>query len=61
MANTTILTPGVLTGDPTQPAMDLTAKGGTVVTTAVAPMSQREVALDLAQPADQAPQMGPPR
>ncbi len=49
MADATILTPGVLHGDLIQPAMELTAKGGTVVATAVAPMSQRDVKLDLAR------------
>lgn len=49
MANSTILTPGVLYGDMIQPAMDLTSKGGTVVATAVAPMDQTEVSLDLAR------------
>lgn len=49
MADATILTPGVLTGDLIQPAMDLTGKGGTVVATAVAPMSQDDVKLDLAR------------
>jgi len=49
MAHAVILTPGVLTGDMVQPAMDLTAKGGTVVATAVAPMSQQDVKLDLAR------------
>ncbi len=49
MANATILTPGVLYGELIQPAMDLTSKGGTVVATAVAPMNQDEVKLDLAR------------
>ncbi|MEM7339669.1 MAG: NDMA-dependent alcohol dehydrogenase [Actinomycetota bacterium] len=49
MAHSVILTPGVLTGDLVQPAMDLTAKGGTVVATAVAPMSQQDVKLDLSR------------
>ncbi len=48
MAHATILTPGVLHGDLIQPAMNLTRKGGTVVATAVAPMSQEDVKLDLA-------------
>ncbi|MDH3682752.1 MAG: NDMA-dependent alcohol dehydrogenase [Acidimicrobiia bacterium] len=48
MADATILTPGVLYGELIQPAMALTAKGGTVVATAVAPMSQEDVKLDLA-------------
>jgi S-(hydroxymethyl)glutathione dehydrogenase/alcohol dehydrogenase len=49
MANSTILTPGVLYGDMIQQAMDLTGKGGTVVATAIAPMSQEDVKLDLAR------------
>ena len=49
MADATILTPGVLTGDLVQPAMELTGKGGTVVATAVAPMNQEDVKLDLAR------------
>ena len=49
MANAVILTPGVLYGDFVQQAMDLTAKGGTVVATAVAPMNQQQVDLDLAR------------
>ena len=48
MANATLLTPGVLYGDLIQQAMNLTSKGGTVVATAVAPMSQEDVKLDLA-------------
>jgi S-(hydroxymethyl)glutathione dehydrogenase/alcohol dehydrogenase len=48
MANATILTPGVLYGDLIQQAMDLTGKGGTVVATAVAPMAQEDVKLNLA-------------
>ena len=48
MANATILTPGVLYGELIQPAMNLTSKGGTVVATAVAPMKQEDVKLDLA-------------
>ncbi|MFT7598140.1 MAG: NDMA-dependent alcohol dehydrogenase [Acidimicrobiales bacterium] len=48
MADAVILTPGVLYGDLIQPAMDLCSKGGTVVATAVAPMDQHDVKLDLA-------------
>lgn len=48
MADATILTPGVLYGHMIQEAMSLTGKGGTVVATAVAPMSQEDVKLDLA-------------
>jgi NDMA-dependent alcohol dehydrogenase len=47
MANSVILTPGVLTGDLLQPAVSLVSKGGTVVTTAIAPMSQEDVKLSL--------------
>ncbi|MEM8922883.1 MAG: NDMA-dependent alcohol dehydrogenase [Actinomycetota bacterium] len=49
MANATILTPGVLHGHLIQEAMDATTKGGTVVATAIAPMSQTDVKLDLAR------------
>lgn len=48
MANSTILTPGVLYGEMVEEAMGLTTKGGTVVATAIAPMSQTEVKLNLA-------------
>lgn len=48
MANSTILTPGVLHGEMVQEAMNLTGKGGTVVATAIAPMAQTDVKLDLA-------------
>lgn len=47
MADAAILTPGVLTGDLIQPAVSLVSKGGTVVTTAVAPMMQEDVKLSL--------------
>ena len=47
MADSAILTPGVLTGDLIQPAVSLVSKGGTVVTTAVAPMAQEDVKLNL--------------
>lgn len=47
MANATILTPGVLRGEMIETAMQLTTKGGTVVATAIAPMDQEDVKLDL--------------
>ena len=47
MADSVILTPGVMYGDLLAPAMSLTAKGGTCVVTAVAPIDQRDVTLDL--------------
>jgi NDMA-dependent alcohol dehydrogenase len=47
MANSVILTPGVLYGDLIQPAMTLASKGGTVVATAVAPWPQEDVKLSL--------------
>ncbi len=47
MANSVILCPGVLTGDLIAPGMALTAKGGTCVATAVAPMMQMDVQLSL--------------
>jgi len=47
MADSVILTPGVLTGDFIQPAMTLASKGGTVVATAVAPWQQTQVDMSL--------------
>ena len=47
MADSAILTPGVLTGDLLEPAVNIIAKGGTIVATAVAPITQRDVKLDL--------------
>ncbi len=47
MADKAILTPGVATGDLVQPMMSLVAKGGRAVVTAVAPMSQHTISLDL--------------
>jgi NDMA-dependent alcohol dehydrogenase len=47
MADSAILTPGVLYGDLIQPAVSLVSKGGTVVTTAVAPWAQEDVKLSL--------------
>ena len=47
MADSVILTPSVMYGDLLAPALSLTAKGGTCVVTAVAPIDQRDVSLDL--------------
>jgi len=47
MADSVILTPSVMYGDLLAPALSLTAKGGTCVVTAVAPIDQRDVNLDL--------------
>lgn len=47
MAESVILTPGVLYGDMIQPASTLTQKGGTIVATAVAPWAQQDVKLNL--------------
>ena len=47
MANSAILTVGVLTGDLIQPAISIISKGGTVVATAVAPWTQEDVKLNL--------------
>jgi S-(hydroxymethyl)glutathione dehydrogenase/alcohol dehydrogenase len=47
MANSAILTVGVLTGDLIQPAVSIISKGGTVVATAVAPWTQEDVKLNL--------------
>lgn len=47
MADSAILTPGVMTGDLLQPALGIVSKDGTVVITAVAPMEQRETPIDL--------------
>ena len=48
MADAVILTPGVLDGAMIQPAFDLTAKGGTVVATALGAMHDDDVKLTLA-------------
>jgi S-(hydroxymethyl)glutathione dehydrogenase / alcohol dehydrogenase len=42
-----ILSPGVVTGDLIEPALNLTAKGGTLVVTGLAPMLQQDVQLNL--------------
>lgn len=47
MADSVILTPGVLYGEMIQPAVALTQKGGTIVATAVAPWAQQDVKLNL--------------
>jgi S-(hydroxymethyl)glutathione dehydrogenase/alcohol dehydrogenase len=47
MADACILTPGVMTGDLLEPALNMVSKDGTVVVTGVAPMHQRDVSLDL--------------
>ena len=47
MADSVILAPSVMYGDLLAPALTLTAKGGTCVVTAVAPIDQRDVSLDL--------------
>jgi NDMA-dependent alcohol dehydrogenase len=47
MADTVILTPGVMYGDLLAPALSLTGKGGTCVVTAVAPIPQMTADLNL--------------
>jgi S-(hydroxymethyl)glutathione dehydrogenase/alcohol dehydrogenase len=47
MADSSILTPGVVTGDLLEPAVNLISKDGTVVVTGLAPAHQRDVTLDL--------------
>jgi S-(hydroxymethyl)glutathione dehydrogenase/alcohol dehydrogenase len=47
MADAVILTPGVMYGELLAPALTLTAKGGTCVVTAVAPMTQMTAELNL--------------
>lgn len=47
MADSVILTPSVLYGDLLGPALTLTAKGGTCVLTAVAPITQMEASINL--------------
>ncbi|MGH1503602.1 MAG: NDMA-dependent alcohol dehydrogenase [Acidimicrobiales bacterium] len=47
MADSCILTAGVVTGDLIEPALNSVAKDGTVVVTGLAPMAQRDVSLDL--------------
>jgi NDMA-dependent alcohol dehydrogenase len=47
MADKVIMTPGVLYGDLMAEAMTLTGKGGTCVTTAIAPMTQTTASVNL--------------
>ena len=47
MADKVIMTPGVMDGDLMAEAMTLTAKGGTCVVTAVAPIAQTDAAVNL--------------
>lgn len=47
MADSVILSPGVLSGDLVAPAQFLIRKGGTIVVTGLAPMSQMDVQLNL--------------
>lgn len=47
MADSCILTTGVVTGDLLEPAVGIVSKDGTVVVTGLAPTHQREVTLDL--------------
>jgi NDMA-dependent alcohol dehydrogenase len=47
MADSVILSPGVVTGDLIAPAQFLTRKGGTIVVTGLAPMMQMDVQLNL--------------
>lgn len=46
MANKVILSPGLMKGEMIQPALDLTAKGGTCVVTGVASMFESEATLN---------------
>ncbi len=46
-ADVTIITTGELTGELIEQARAITAKGGVIVATAIAPMAQREISLDL--------------
>ena len=47
MADKVILTPGVMYGELMELAQTLTGKGGTMVVTAVAPMTQRDASINL--------------
>jgi len=47
MADKVIMTPGVMYGDLMQLGMAITGKGGTIVVTAVAPMTQTEASISL--------------
>ena len=47
MCDSAILTPGVVTGDMMEPAMNLVSKGGTLVVTALAGLMESDVSLNL--------------
>ena len=47
MADKVIMTPGVMYGDLMEQAQTLTAKGGTMVVTAVAPIEQKDASINL--------------
>ncbi len=47
MADSAILTPGVVPGAMLEPAINIIGKGGTIVVTGLAPMMERDVKLDL--------------
>ncbi|MCP4436926.1 MAG: NDMA-dependent alcohol dehydrogenase [Actinomycetia bacterium] len=47
MCDSAILTPGVVTGEMVEPAMNLVSKGGTLVITALAGMMESDVSLNL--------------
>ena len=47
MADKVIMTPGVMYGELMELAQALTAKGGTIVVTAVAPIAQNEASINL--------------
>jgi NDMA-dependent alcohol dehydrogenase len=49
MADVVILTPGLLTGDLIEPAVQLASKDGRIVLTAIAPAAQRDVVLGLSR------------
>lgn len=47
MCDRVILSPGVVHGDMVEPALNLTAKGGTLVVTGLAPMVEQDVTMNL--------------
>lgn len=47
MADRVIMTPGVLHGEMMEEAMNLTGKGGTIVVTAISPMSENQASISL--------------
>ena len=47
MCDRVILSPGVIHGDMLEPALNLTAKGGTLVVTGLAPMMEQDAQLNL--------------